>query len=29
MKRYNGIVNFANDVLPPFAVRWIKKFRKG
>ena len=29
MKRYNGLVNFANDVLPPFAVRWIKKFRKG
>jgi hypothetical protein len=29
MKRYNGLVNLANDVLPPFAVRWIKKFRKG
>ncbi|MFN0031874.1 MAG: 2OG-Fe(II) oxygenase [Flavobacteriales bacterium] len=28
MKVFNGMVNFANDVLPPFAVRLIKKFRK-
>jgi 2OG-Fe(II) oxygenase superfamily len=28
MKRYNGAVNFANDILPPFLVRFIKKFRK-
>jgi hypothetical protein len=28
MKRFNGFVNFANDVLPPFVVRFIKKFRK-
>lgn len=28
MRRFNGIVNFANDVLPPFVVRFIKKFRK-
>lgn len=27
MKRYNGFVNFMNDVMPPFLVRWIKKFR--
>jgi 2OG-Fe(II) oxygenase superfamily len=27
MKVFNGVVNFANDVLPPFIVRWIKKFR--
>ncbi len=28
MKTFNGLVNFANDVLPPFVVRFIKKFRK-
>lgn len=28
MQRFNGVVNFANDVLPPFVVRFIKKFRK-
>ena len=28
MKRYNGFVNLVNDLLPPIAVRWIKKFRK-
>ncbi|TVR89852.1 MAG: 2OG-Fe(II) oxygenase [Saprospirales bacterium] len=27
MKRYNRFVNLANDVLPPFLVRTIKKFR--
>jgi 2OG-Fe(II) oxygenase superfamily len=27
MKIFNGIVNLANDVMPPFLVRWIKKFR--
>jgi len=27
MKRYNGFVNFMNDVMPPFLVRWVKKFR--
>lgn len=27
MKVFNGVVNFANDVMPPFLVRWIKKFR--
>ncbi len=27
MKRYNRLVNIANDVLPPFLVRTIKKFR--
>ena len=24
---YNTMVNLANDILPPFLVRWIKKFR--
>ncbi len=28
MKRFNTLVNLANDILPPFLVRWIKKFRK-
>lgn len=27
MGTYNTMVNLANDVLPPFVVRWIKKFR--
>jgi hypothetical protein len=27
MKMFNGAVNFANDILPPFVVRLIKKFR--
>lgn len=27
MKFFNGLVNFANDILPPFLVRFIKKFR--
>ena len=27
MSVFNGLVNFANDVLPPFIVRLIKKFR--
>lgn len=27
METYNAMVNLANDVLPPFVVRWIKKFR--
>jgi len=28
MKRFNTMVNLANDILPPFVVRLIKKFRK-
>ncbi len=27
MKRFNTFVNLANDILPPFVVRTIKKFR--
>ncbi len=27
MKVFNGLVNFTNNILPPFVVKLIKKFR--